>query len=220
MSCSSSWIATKCSIARRPSFGGFRRDPRVNDESSGPTSRESWGAALRKAGFDPSRRAAILLESVLLYLDESVVTQIFTVLRRLACRGSWIGLDVTSVDTLASPMMTPFLNKLKHLGCAPWQFGINDPETFLAAHGWEATAVVFGAPEASYGRWPYQYVPRGTPSIARAFLTQGWRSGNGGRMARISIRPDGRVARSAGDDRGVGCEPRVHACVFDSATIR
>ena len=117
---------------------------------------------------------------MLLYLDESLVAQIFTVLRRLACRGSWIGLDVTSVDTLASPLMRPFLNKLKHLGCAPWQFGSNDPEAFLAAHGWDANAVVFGAPEASYGRWPYPYVPRGTPAMARAFLTQGWRNGREG----------------------------------------
>jgi methyltransferase (TIGR00027 family) len=140
----------------------------------------SWGSALLKAGFDPHRKAAILAESLFLYLDESAVEQIFTALRGLASAGSWIGLDVISADTLGSAMMTPYLNKLNQLGRAPWRFGLNDPETLLAAHGWEATALVFGAPEASYGRWPYPYVPRGTPTIHRAFLIQGWMGGKEG----------------------------------------
>ena len=98
-------------------------------------------------------------------------------MRGLACAGSWIGFDVTSAGLLASAMMAPYLNKLKQLGRAPWRFGINDPEAFLAAHGWDATAVVFGAPEASYGRWLCPYALR---SIARAFLAQGWMRGEEG----------------------------------------
>jgi methyltransferase (TIGR00027 family) len=139
----------------------------------------SWTAALLKAGFDPNRKAAFLLEGVLAFLDEVVVAHVFQGLGSIASLGSWIGLDVLSAETLASPFMTPWLRKQEELGRPPSRFGLDDPEAFLAAHGWQGTSVVAGAPEANFGRWPYGYLPRTAPGIPRIFLTEGWMTDKG-----------------------------------------
>jgi methyltransferase (TIGR00027 family) len=134
----------------------------------------SWTAALLKAGFDPSRKSMFLLEGVLSFLDSAVVAHVFQGLRSIASPGSWIGLDVPSAETLASPFMRPWRLKQEELGRPPAKFGLDDPEAFLAAHGWQGTSVVAGAPEANFGRWPYAYLPRTAPGIPRIFLTEGW----------------------------------------------
>jgi hypothetical protein len=62
---------------------------------------------------------------------------------------------------------------------------------FLAAHGWQATIVSPGEPEANYGRWPY---PVASPTFAglpvkipRAYLVRARRMGGEG--ARIPAAP-------------------------------
>jgi methyltransferase (TIGR00027 family) len=139
----------------------------------------SWHAVLLKAGFDPRRKAAILAEGLFIYLEAMVVRRVFETLKHVVSPGSWIGCDITSADTLASPMMTSFLEKLKRLGRPPWRFVLNDPESFMAQYGWAASSIVCGAPEANYGRWPYAYIPRGEkPALPRAFLVEGWMKAN------------------------------------------
>jgi hypothetical protein len=62
--------------------------------------------------------------------------------------------------------MTPDLNKMEQLGLPRWRFGIDDPQSWLAAYGWDAVSVVAGAPEAKCGHFPYAYV-RATIHTAR-----------------------------------------------------
>ena len=128
--------------------------------------------ALLKAGFDARSRTAVLVERMHYYEAEEA-DRLLRELTTLLSPGSWIGLALTSEETRRSVFMTPYLQKMEALGFPPWRFGVDDPEAWLATCGWQATSVVAGAPEASYGRWPYAYIPRETPAIPRAFFTQG-----------------------------------------------
>jgi methyltransferase (TIGR00027 family) len=139
----------------------------------------SWSRPLLRTGFDFARKTAFLMERMQL-LDPTVAARLLDEITTLSSPGSWIGLALITEDTLHSNFMTPFLRKWEELGLPPWRFGVNDPDSWLAAHGWETTSVVAGAPEISHGRWPYAYIPRGTPAIPRAFLTQGWMGGEEG----------------------------------------
>jgi methyltransferase (TIGR00027 family) len=141
--------------------------------------RRSWRPALLRTGFDPGQKTAFLLERTVFW-DAAVVARLLDGIDTIASPGSWIGLALISEETRLSPFMTPFLDKWESLGLPPWIFGVGDPESWLGMHGWEATSVVVGSPEASYGRWPYAHIPRGTPAIPRSFLTQGWLGGKEG----------------------------------------
>ena len=129
--------------------------------------------ALLRRGFDPARRSAFLIER-LQFMEAAAVTRLLREDRALSSPGSWLGLSVISEEMRIAPVMAPFLRRMEDLGFPRWCFGVDDPESWLAAHGWRATSVVAGAPEASFGRWPYGYVPRGMPAVFRGFLTQAW----------------------------------------------
>jgi methyltransferase (TIGR00027 family) len=135
----------------------------------------SLARALRRAHFEPTRPAAFLIER-LQYLRPERADRLLRELSALASESSWIGLALVSRETLHSNFMEPYLRKLEAVGLPPWTFGVDDPEAWLAQYGWKASSVVAGAPEASYGRWPYAYIPRGTPAIPRGFLTVGWKT--------------------------------------------
>lgn len=139
-------------------------------------SRGSWTAALVKSGFDPRKRSAMLIGN-LLYYDPAAAERLLQEVTALSTDGCWIGFALTTEQTLRSAFMTPFLRRLEALGLPSWQFGVDDPDAWLASYGWVATSVVAGAPEASYNRWPYGYVPRETPAVPRVFLTQAWLGG-------------------------------------------
>jgi methyltransferase (TIGR00027 family) len=131
----------------------------------------AWSAKLRAAGFDARRPAAFLVTG-LVHFDTATVERVFRDLGEVAWAGSWLGADFAGLDTITSPFMKPFLEKLTALGYPEWKFGVRDPERFLAQHGWSAECVVLGAPEASYGRWRYGYLPRTVPdrAIPRHYL--------------------------------------------------
>ncbi len=131
--------------------------------------------ALLTAGFEPARPAAILVEGLLMYLDESDVRHLFETLRTIAKTGSWIGLDAVNTEMLKSPYTEAYMKKLADAGC-PWRFGVDDPEGFLAAYGWNATGVSPGDPAANYGRWPFPVAPRTLAGIPRTFLVTGQRT--------------------------------------------
>jgi methyltransferase (TIGR00027 family) len=130
-----------------------------------------WGAKLRAAGFDERRPAAFLIPW-LAHLDAAMVERVFRELGEVACAGSWLGTGFVGLDTIESPFMQPLLEKLAGLGYPAWKFGVRDPESFLAERGWSAQCDVLGAPEASYGRWRYGYIPRTVPdrAIPRHYL--------------------------------------------------
>jgi methyltransferase (TIGR00027 family) len=150
--------------------------PRCRRETIVANRHGSLKRALRRTAFDPARTTAFLIERIQ-YLRPDSADRLLRELTTLASEGSWIGLALVSAETLRSSFMQPFLHKLEAAGMPPWKFGMDDPEAWLSTHGWNATSLVAGAPDASYGRWPYGYIPRGTPAIPRGFFTSGWKSG-------------------------------------------
>jgi methyltransferase (TIGR00027 family) len=128
-----------------------------------------WTGPLTEAGFDTERPTAFLVEGLLVFLETAAVGSLLSALEQLAPPGSWLGVDLIGPDLLSSPYLKPFLETLKQLGC-PWRFGTAEPEQLLARHGWAATIVVPGEPEANYGRWPYPVAPRDLPGIPRSYL--------------------------------------------------
>ena len=137
----------------------------------------AWSRKLLAAGFDARRPAAFLLPA-LQFFDAAIVERLFRALGEIACAGSWLGGCLVSVDTIESVFMQPFLAKHAALGFPPWRFGVRDPEAYLAQHGWRAACTVLGAPDASYGRWRYGYVPRSVPDrgIPRTYLATATRA--------------------------------------------
>ena len=149
--------------------------PRCQRHTIVTRTHRSLKRALRRTDFDPTRKTAFLLER-LQYLRPEGADRLLRELTALATDGSWVGFALVTSETLRSTFMQPYLRKLEAAGLAPWRFGIDEPEAWLATYGWNARCVVAGAPEANYGRWPYGYVPRGTPAIPRGFFTIGWKT--------------------------------------------
>ena len=81
---------------------------------------------------------------------------------------------MVNAQTLRSPYLTAYLQKLREYGC-PWMFGVGDPDTFLAEHGWTGTVVTPGEPEANYGRWAFPVIPRTIPGMPRIYLARATR---------------------------------------------
>ena len=128
----------------------------------------SWTDALVAAGFDPARPAAVLVEGLLMYLDEAAAHRLFNALNILR-PDSWLGLDAVNTAMLTSSFTANYLKKLAEAGC-PWLFGIDDPVQWLAGHGWQATVVTPGTPEANYGRWPFPVAPAVMAGMPRAYF--------------------------------------------------
>jgi O-methyltransferase involved in polyketide biosynthesis len=78
--------------------------------------------------------------------------------------------DVVSQQSLISPLSAETQRKLREDG-APWRFGTDDPEAWLADSGWRTVETkVAGEDGASFGRWPYPVMPRTMPMVPRTFL--------------------------------------------------
>jgi hypothetical protein len=108
----------------------------------------------------------------LLYRSAATAEALLRDVTVISANGGWIGFALPSEQTLRSAFMAPFLKKLEAIGLPSWQFGVDEPDAWLATYGWVARSVVVGAPEANYGRWPLAPVPRQMPAIPRFFFTQ------------------------------------------------
>jgi methyltransferase (TIGR00027 family) len=129
----------------------------------------AWSEALRGIGFDPTAPSVWLVEGLFPYLEESAAVAVLDQAAALATTGSRLGADVIGRSFLDSPWTRAYLQALEREGAA-WKFGSDQPEAFLAAHGWRATTVRPGEQGASYGRWQYPVAPRGAPGIPSVFL--------------------------------------------------
>lgn len=132
-----------------------------------------WPAALCESGFERSRPAVWLAEGLLLYLAKTQVHQLLATLGKLVTPGSWLCVDVLSRWFLISPQLAGFVAMFAANG-SPLQFGTNDPDDLLRAHGWRPQITQYGEPAANFGRWtmPAAYgddsnIPYGYLIVAR-----------------------------------------------------
>lgn len=111
-----------------------------------------WSTSLCESGFDRSRPAVWLVEGLALYLTDTQVHQLLATLSELAVSGSWLCVDVVSRWFLTSPQLAGFVAMFAANG-SPLQFGTDDPENLVRAHGWQPQITQYGEPAANFGRW-------------------------------------------------------------------
>ncbi|HET9382957.1 MAG TPA: SAM-dependent methyltransferase [Streptomyces sp.] len=129
-----------------------------------------WVAALKSAGFDPAERTLWIAEGLLFFLTEEQVGRLLDTVLGACPPGSRLVVDMTSRTLLRHPLTQPFLRSLREDG-TPWQFGTDEPEAFLARHGWTVQDVKQpGEPGAGAGRWPYGVAPREVGGVPRNWL--------------------------------------------------
>ena len=130
-----------------------------------------WVVALERRGFRPELPSVWLLEGLLLYLDESLVSSLLARIDALSAAGSTLLADVIGWTMLWMPQLQPLHDFVRELG-APWRFGTDEPEELLDRLGWEVTAYDLGAVAAEVGRWAWPVIPRAIPAVPRSFLVE------------------------------------------------
>lgn len=131
-----------------------------------------WPSALTGAGMSPGRPTAWLLEGLLYYFDSAGAERIVGLLSRLSAAGSVLGADLVSAAYITSPSTSAALGQMARQGF-PWRFGSDEPEAFLARHGWRARVLQPGDPGADYGRWRRPVPPRDRTDVPQMFLATG-----------------------------------------------
>ena len=134
-----------------------------------------WKERLKQAGFDSRQRTVWLLEGLLFYLPEGVVTHLFDVITDLSPMGSWLGCESKNTEMLVSPFTRPWIKALEAEG-VPWVSSMDNPEAFLAEYGWQATVVQPGEEGAHFGRWLLPVVPRQVAGVPRTFFVTALRA--------------------------------------------
>ena len=114
--------------------------------------REDWASALAKSGFHRKHPTAWLAEGLLLYLDAEQAQQLLLTVTRLSASSSQLALEAspdTATTVLAGFGQLPAAAAL----AASWRGGLGeDPATWLAGHGWRATARDLDEVAAGYER--------------------------------------------------------------------
>jgi methyltransferase (TIGR00027 family) len=123
-----------------------------------------WSEALLRAGFEPRRPSAWLLEGFLFYLPTPQITPLLNEVTCQAAPGSWLGFDIINSAMLTSAWTRPWVEMQARAG-APWIGVMDDPLTFLAERGWQATLSQAGASDAHHGRWPFPIIPPTQPDM-------------------------------------------------------
>jgi methyltransferase (TIGR00027 family) len=126
--------------------------------------RMTWQDRLMAAGFDAQQPSAWLLEGFLFYIPSEDVMGLLKDVSRLAAPGSWLGFDIINSITLTFPFTKAWVDMQAQSG-APWIGVIDDPISFLAPLGWQASLTQAGQLEANHGRWKLPVLPPDMPNV-------------------------------------------------------
>ena len=136
---------------------------------------DDFETPLVSAGFDPGKPVVWLAEGLSYYLEEESVRKLIETLSSLSVSNSHIAADFVNADFFTSEGTKVWLNHMENFG-APWRFGTNSPEEFLATYGWDSEAIQPGEEPANYGRWKRGFHLRSIPDVPRFFFVRGRRN--------------------------------------------
>jgi methyltransferase (TIGR00027 family) len=111
---------------------------------------DDWPTALLRAGFDPSRPTAWLLEGLLMYLTESAGDVLLADLTALSGPGSRLMLEHLQALMLADEGK-PARERVESQGVT-WSSARDDVASWLADHGWHAEVCAGTEPRIGCGR--------------------------------------------------------------------
>jgi len=110
--------------------------------------RADWVTTLTGAGFDPAAPTCWIIEGISWYLSNQQISDLIAAVTSCSGEGSWMTLDVAHPAFHRTPQLQPFLDRMRALG-SPFEGAVEEPQAWLAAFGWEASAFLF--PELSSG---------------------------------------------------------------------
>ncbi|MFD4674835.1 SAM-dependent methyltransferase [Lentzea sp. NPDC058450] len=100
--------------------------------------REDWPTALIRAGFDPKRPTAWLLEGLFMFLPPDAGEQILYWVSALSAKGSTLALEHVNRAFRDLPQMKAVHKRFDQLD-ARWQSDVEDPVGWLEGYGWDAS---------------------------------------------------------------------------------
>lgn len=100
--------------------------------------RDDWATALIRAGFDPKRPTAWLLEGLFMFLPPDAGEQILYLVSALSARGSTLALEHVNREFRELPQMRAVHERFGTMN-ARWQSDVEDPVEWLGGYGWHAT---------------------------------------------------------------------------------
>ena len=99
--------------------------------------RDDWATALIRAGFDPKRPTAWLLEGLFMFLPPDAGEQVLYWVSALSARGSTLALEHVNRAFRDLPQMKAVHQRFDALD-ARWQSDVEDPVEWLDGYGWDA----------------------------------------------------------------------------------
>ncbi len=119
-----------------------------------------WPQLLLEKGYQPSEPSIWLLEGFLYYLNQTEVENLLQNIKNLSVAGSYLGADlINAVICNGSDDWAKY-----------WLSSCEEPESFLAAYGWQASAIQPGEEGASFGRFTYQFPARNLHDAPHIFF--------------------------------------------------
>ncbi|KAF3890165.1 MULTISPECIES: class I SAM-dependent methyltransferase [Nostocales] len=137
--------------------------PNCNRHSICADLKESlWVQMLLEEGYRPSEPSIWVLEGFLYYLNPTEVENLLTNIQNLSVAGSYLGVDV--INTAICNGSDDWAKY--------WLSSCDNPESFFAAYGWNASAIQPGEEGASFGRFTYQFPLRNLPDAPHIFFVK------------------------------------------------
>ncbi|MEC4818074.1 MAG: SAM-dependent methyltransferase, partial [Scytonema sp. PMC 1069.18] len=121
-----------------------------------------WVQLLLEKGYQPSEPSIWILEGFLYYLNPTEVENLLTNITNLSVAGSYLGVDV--INTVICNGSDDWAKY--------WLSSCDNPESFFAAYGWNASAIQPGEEGASFGRFTYQFPARNVPDAPHIFFVK------------------------------------------------
>lgn len=97
----------------------------------------TWSTDLTAAGFDPTRPTVWLAEGLLIYLDVGELDRLLETITTLSARHSRLVLEHCNAALPQLPVMQDMAQRRAALGIVQ-KSSLEDPEQWLAGHGWHA----------------------------------------------------------------------------------